>query len=144
MVRGLFTGTGRDFILFYFCRKSGLKRGMVAHQGGLSSGRSFVRVVSHQGGRSSGWSLIRVVFRQGGISSGRSLIRVVSHQGGLSSGRSLIMLDFHQGLLRIHTQPGLLGTCLVLLRTRSPSHQSKLCDRKLRGTRQRFFTDQPS
>ena len=50
--RGLFAGTGRDIF-----RKSGLKRGMVSHQGGLSSGWSFIRTVSHYAGLSSGIAL---------------------------------------------------------------------------------------
>ena len=50
---------------------------VVFHQGGLSTGWSFIRVVSYEGSVPSGWSLIRVV-SQGVLSSERSLIRVVS------------------------------------------------------------------
>ena len=70
---------------------------VVFQRGGLSSGRSFHRVVSHQGGLSTGWSLIMVVFQQCGLSSGWSFNRVLSHQGGLSTGWSLTRVFFPQG-----------------------------------------------
>lgn len=77
------------------------------HQGGLSSGWSFIRVVS------SGWHFIRVVLNQGSLSSERSgfnqgclyskgrsswksFMRMDFHQDGLSSGRSLIREIFIQ------------------------------------------------
>ena len=71
---------------------------MVFHQGGLSSGWSFIV-----------WSLIMMVFHQGG------LIRVVfhclvSHHDGLSSGRSVIRVVSQQGdvwsLIRVVSQQG--------------------------------------
>ena len=70
--------------------KSDVERGVVCHQGGLSSGWSLIRVVSHQDDLSSGWSLTWMVFHQGGLSAGWSFIWVVFHQGGLSLGWSVI------------------------------------------------------
>ena len=90
---------------------SGLKRGMVSHQGGLSScvlspGWTFVNMISHQGNLSSRWSLSRVVFHQGGLSSRRSLIMVVFHQYDLSAGWSFvkvisIWVVCHHGVLSL-------------------------------------------
>ena len=58
------------------------------HQGGLSSGLSFIRVVS------SGWYFIRVVSHQ----RDPALIRDVFIQKGRSSWKSFIMrVDFLQG-----------------------------------------------
>ena len=65
-------------------RKSGLKKEVVPHLGGLSSGWVFIG----WGGLSSKWSFIR----QGGLSSAGSFIT----QGGLTSKWSFIRVSFHQ------------------------------------------------
>lgn len=93
------------------------ERGVVCHQGSLSSGWSFMRVIFYLRGLSSGWSLTRVVFRrgvppfkvvfyqgglspmwsftgQGGLSFAWSFTRVVSDQCGLSSWWSYIRVVF--------------------------------------------------
>ena len=74
---------------------------MAFHQAGPS------RLVSHQGGLSAGWYFIKVVFHQvvchqGGFSSSGSFFRVVfhhviCHQGGLSTGWFIIRVIFHMG-----------------------------------------------
>ena len=102
-----------------------VSRKVVSDEGGLSQGRSFVRVasdqvVSHRGGLSAEWSLIGVVSDLDGLLTMWSLIRVVfvrvvslirevlcqsglSHQGGLlsewslSSGRSFVRVVSQQG-----------------------------------------------
>ena len=72
----------------------------VFHQGGHSSRRSFIRVVLYQGGLSSEWSFIKAVFHHGGPYQGGSFIRVVLHQGGLSSGWSFIKVASLEFLLK--------------------------------------------
>ena len=69
---------------------------VVFHQGRLSSGWYFVRLVPFQADISLEWSLNSVVFLQGGPSSGWYFIRVVPRQAGISSGWSLVRLVFHQ------------------------------------------------
>ena len=66
--------------------------GVGFHQGGLSLGWVFIKVVSHWG-----WVFIRVVSHWGGFSSGLSLTGVVFQQGVFSSRWSRTGVGFHHG-----------------------------------------------